>query len=171
MPIAITFILKSKHVPTKNAYSQVVAVPAIPATAGLYVIRNKDHASQVYAGTSGDVKDRFNNRLQVYRESGFDDTVLARLRFYLVKIKVDDVSKSVGDNGQINTQNGIIDVENLFVRSIVARANCNVLNVGKWQSFTNPFGAKLDVEFEGFPATANYYFVPANFSIASHATI
>jgi len=82
----------------------------------------------------------------------------------LIKVKIDDQSKAVNDVGTINTAGGLIDVESLFIRSIVARAHCNVYNIAKWQGFQNPFNERLDVEFEGFPNSTGY-FIPANFHV------
>jgi hypothetical protein len=77
--------------------------------------------------------------------------VLARLRFYLIKIKVDGASRAVDDGGDVDTPDGQIDVENLLIRSIVARAHCGVYNVANWRGFRKPFATRLDVVFEGFP--------------------
>jgi hypothetical protein len=167
MPMTVTFVYKTKHGVARNGHGHVVAQPAVPAQAALYVIRYKPAGQvRVYAGTSSNAQDRFNGRLKVYRESDLPDNVLQSLRFYIVKLKIDGQARTVNDQGYAVTPYGNMDVEHLFVRSIVARANCAVTNVAKWGIFTNPFNTRLDVEFEDFPI--NHPYVPNNdFSVGA----
>jgi hypothetical protein len=163
MATSVTFDYKNTHAVKNNG--NVTASPAIPATAGLYIIRNQDDANAVYVGTSSDLKTRFNARLEVYRETGFSQTVLDKVFFYQIKIKVDDAGKSVDNLGQVSTIGGAIDVEHLLIRSILMKANKSVRNITKWNlAFVNPLPERLDVEFDNFPVDVTTW-IPANFSI------
>jgi predicted GIY-YIG superfamily endonuclease len=170
MATAITFDCKNTHAVRVNA-GIVTASPAIPSTAGLYIIRNSDDANTVYVGTSSDLKARFNARLEVYRESGFTQGVLDKVFIYQVKIKVDDTGKAVDNLGQVYAGGATFDVEHLLIRSIIAKANKTVRNVAKWGVlFANPLRERLDVEFENFPVGVQAW-IPADFSIRSQATL
>lgn len=171
MTIKVEFCYKSKHIPTINQNNQVVAQPALPGSAGLYVIRHKDQPQRVYAGTSSNIQQRFGGRLEVYRESGLTLLALARLRFYVIKLKINDQSRTVNDLGKVQTPSGELDVENLFIRSLVAKKiNGQVFNVAKWQTFQNPFNEQLQVEFDGFPHSTDY-FMPNDFNMNAWAII
>ena len=168
MAVAVTYVYTSKHIPAWNANGHVRSVPALPASPGLYVIRNKAQPAHVYAGTSVNVQDRFSDRLKVYRESGLAAAVLNNLRFYVIKVKIDDQARWVDDTGRLTAYGRSIDVENLLIRSIVVQAQINVFNVAKWQHFQNPFNQRLDVEFENFPHST-HYFVPDDFYVPSNS--
>ncbi|HRD65318.1 MAG TPA: hypothetical protein PKY50_04110 [Candidatus Competibacter sp.] len=169
MAVAVTFDYKTKHAVERTQSGQVVARPAIPSSAGLYVIRNKDQARAVYAGTSSNLQQRFKGRFEVFRETGLTDAVLANIRIYIIKLKIDDQARAVDDTGIVYPRDGQIDVENLLIRSIVAKAHCNVFNVAKWQIFRNPYAQRLDVEFDNFPHSTRY-FIPNNFNVPSNGT-
>ncbi|OOG61107.1 hypothetical protein B0E47_00045 [Rhodanobacter sp. B05] len=167
MTVTVSFDYKTKHTVEVDGNQHVVARAAIPASPGLYVIRNKAQAAHVYAGTSSNLKQRFNARFEVFRETGFVTADLAGLRIYIIKILINGASRAVNDNGIILVNGVAFDVENLLIRSIVAVKHCNVLNVAKWQTFSNPFNEQLDVNFLNFPHSTAY-FVPGNFYMAAH---
>lgn len=161
MAVTVAFDYKETH-RIKNNGGIVTASPKLPSSAGLYIIRNSDDTNTVYVGTTSNLQNRFDERLRVYRESGFTQAALDKIYIYQIKIKIDNVSKAVNDLGYAST----VDVEHLLIRSIMSKkTGTSLRNINKWNTaFRSNTRSNFYVDFNDFPIDIAPW-IPDDFSM------
>jgi hypothetical protein len=145
----VTFTYKSIHDVVLDQSGEVKPSPALPDRARLYAIRNTSNARLFYLGTAVSVKDRFAPRWEVLREMGLDQNALNVMAVWVVHIQINGVNRPPNLYGVSGKPGGVqIDVENLLIRTYVAKFGTAVRNIAKWQNFTNDTGDILNWTIE-----------------------
>jgi hypothetical protein len=150
MPV-VDFRFTSDHAVTYNN-GLVGYSPALPGTAGLYVIYNPSTTHPVYVGTASDVQDRFDGRANVMREMGFSAGQLGAITVFYVKPYMGGTFANAvfANPGNTGVANGL-DLENLLIRFYLQVIAWNVRNIQKLAAFQNNAATNLSVRMSNGP--------------------
>ncbi len=117
-----------------TTYGTVRADQTLTTGGRLYVIRSHQTHRPFYIGTAQNLRQRFEERLRVCRELGFNQGDLNPIVVYVVQIKIDGASAPPDNLGLA----GGIDVEHLLIRTYTQRIGAAVRNITKsGQPFVN----------------------------------
>lgn len=121
--------------------------PALREDSRLYIIHNPKAARQFYIGTSVNVKQRFEGRLDALRDCGLQN-MLSEIVIVTVQIKINTKFCPPGTRGisMDKNSNTNIDVEHILIRSYIKNFGL-VNNTNKVGPFSNKLGQAINCTF------------------------
>ncbi|GHD55351.1 hypothetical protein [Jeongeupia chitinilytica] len=140
----VTFTIDSVSNFTATGTGMIGMAPALAAQGRLYVIYSGTHTRPFYIGTSGNVQQRFQNRVAAMNDAGIVAATLQNSFVFTIRVTINNINHQPNDLGIANG----IDVEKLLLRLYHVHYQAAFRNTAKWSTaFANTDGNGLHVRY------------------------